>query len=168
MSAATPHSTKPVALAGRGLRIGVVAARFNADVVDRLVEGARRGLKASGVRDGDVTWVRVPGAVEIPLAAERLLERGADAVVALGCVIRGDTTHYDYVCRMVADGVMRVMLDRSRPVAFGVLTCENEAQASARAGGGRDNKGYEAALTAVETAVPRARRSRPRAKGRSR
>jgi 6,7-dimethyl-8-ribityllumazine synthase len=170
MSAASPHPSS-AAPSGRGLRVGVVAARFNAGVVDRLLAGARRGLRATGVADSDVTTVRVPGAVEIPLAAQRLLANGADAVLALGCVVRGETTHYDFVCRMVADGVLRVMLDAGRPVAFGVLTCDTEAQAMARAGDGPDNKGYEAALVAVETAASRPTRrprGRPSSKRRSR
>ena len=161
MSIATPFGPTAPRLDGRSLRVGVVAARFNAAIVDRLIEGARRGLKSVGVPDDAVVLVRVPGAVELPFAAQALLKGSdrlgpaVDAVVALGCVLRGETTHYDYVCRMAADGLMRVMLDFGKPVVFGVLTCDHEAQALARAGSGEDNKGFEAALTAVESATLR-------------
>ncbi|HYC76324.1 MAG TPA: 6,7-dimethyl-8-ribityllumazine synthase [Planctomycetota bacterium] len=153
MSAASPHRSDAATPDGRGRRIGVVAARFNAGVCDRLLAGARRALRAAGTADADVVEVRVPGAVELPLAAQRLLDASGgrcDAVVALGCVIRGETSHYDVVCRMAADGLMRASLDARRPVAFGVLTCDHESQAWARAGDGPDNKGYEAALVALE------------------
>jgi 6,7-dimethyl-8-ribityllumazine synthase len=95
----------------------------------------------------------VPGAVEIPLAAGAFLESGRfDAAVALGAVIRGETDHYDHVCRMAGEGVMRVMMETGRPVAFGVLTCDTDDQALARCGEGEDNKGFEAALVALEMA----------------
>jgi 6,7-dimethyl-8-ribityllumazine synthase len=152
MSTATPHAQGSPRPHGRGLKFGIVVARFNAHVTDRLLAGALRGLAACGVAKKDVTVVRVPGAVELPLAAARLLRGPRHGVLALGCVIRGETTHYDYVCGMAADGLLRVMLDARKPVAFGVLTCDTEAQAMARAGDGDDNKGFEAALVAVETA----------------
>ncbi len=139
---------------GTGLRVGLVAARFNDLIVDRLLDGAVAALRSHGVRDDDVIAVRVPGAVELPLLAQALADRDdIDAVVVLGCVIRGSTGHYDYVCSMVASGVTRVTLDASKPVIFGVLTTENLEQAFDRAGGKLGNKGAEAAVAAIETAT---------------
>jgi 6,7-dimethyl-8-ribityllumazine synthase len=139
---------------GAGLRIGLVAARFNDLIVDRLLEGALMALRSHGVADDDVVVVRVPGSVEVPLLAQALADRDdVDAVVALGCVIRGSTSHYDYVCQMVASGVNRVMLDTSKPVIFGVLTTETLEQAFDRAGGKLGNKGAEAAVAAIQTAT---------------
>jgi 6,7-dimethyl-8-ribityllumazine synthase len=139
---------------GAGLRIGLVAARFNDLIVDRLLEGARMALLSHGVADDDIVVVRVPGAVEVPLLAQALADRDdVDAVVALGCVIRGSTSHYDYVCQMVASGVNRVMLDTSKPVIFGVLTTETLEQAFDRAGGKLGNKGAEAAVAAIQSAT---------------
>ncbi|MFO8151360.1 MAG: 6,7-dimethyl-8-ribityllumazine synthase, partial [Trueperaceae bacterium] len=107
---------------GAGLRVGLVAARFNDLIVDRLLEGALGALRQHAVDDDDIVVVRVPGAVEVPLLAQVLADRDdIDAVVALGCVIRGSTSHYDYVCSMVASGITRVTLDASKPVIFGVL-----------------------------------------------
>jgi 6,7-dimethyl-8-ribityllumazine synthase len=140
-------------LDGAGLRIGVVAARFNDLIVDRLLEGALTALRAHGVRDDDVGVARVPGAVELPLAAQAFADReDVDAVIALGCVIRGATSHYDHVCSMAASGLAKVALDASKPVVFGVLTTENLEQAFDRAGGKLGNKGAEAAAVAIETA----------------
>jgi 6,7-dimethyl-8-ribityllumazine synthase len=139
---------------GAGLRIGLVAARFNDLIVDRLLEGALMALRSHGVADDDLVVVRVPGAVEVPLLAQALADRDdVDAVVALGCVIRGSTSHYDYVCQMVASGVNRVMLDTSKPVIFGVLTTETLEQAFDRAGGKLGNKGAEAAVAAIQSAT---------------
>jgi len=139
---------------GTGLRVGLVAARFNDLIVDRLLDGAVAALRSHGVRDDDVVAVRVPGAVELPLLAQALADRDdIDAVVVLGCVIRGSTGHYDHVCSMVASGVTRVTLDASKPVIFGVLTTENLEQAFDRAGGKLGNKGAEAAVAAIETAT---------------
>jgi 6,7-dimethyl-8-ribityllumazine synthase len=139
---------------GAGLRVGLVAARFNDLIVDRLLDGALMALRSHGVRDEDLVAVRVPGAVEVPLLAQALADRDdIDAVVALGCVIRGSTSHYDYVCQMVASGVARITLDASKPVIFGVLTTETLEQAFDRAGGKLGNKGAEAAVAAIETAT---------------
>ena len=141
-------------LDGAGLRMGVVAARFNDLIVDRLLEGALASLTAHGVASDDVVVVRTPGAVEIPLLAQALADRDdIDAVIALGCVIRGATGHYEYVCSMVASGVARVALDASKPVIFGVLTTENLEQAFDRAGGKLGNKGGEAAASAIAAAT---------------
>jgi len=139
---------------GAGLRVGLVAARFNDLIVDRLLEGALGALRQHGVDDDDIVVVRVPGAVEVPLLAQALADRDdIDAVVALGCVIRGSTSHYDYVCSMVASGIARVTLDAAKPVIFGVLTTENLEQAFDRAGGKLGNKGAEAAAAAILTAT---------------
>lgn len=137
-----------------GLRFGVVVSRFNELVTRRLLEGALDALERHGAGDGavDVAWV--PGAVEIPLAARRMAESGRyQAVVALGAVIRGETSHYDAVCSMVSSGVTRAALDSGVPVAFGVLTTDTTDQALARAGGKAGNKGFEAAMGAIEMAT---------------
>lgn len=139
-------------LDGRGRRIGIVVSRFNAAITESLLAAARRTLSDAGVGSGDVTVVTVPGAFEIPIAAERLLRKaGVDGVLALGAVIRGDTPHFDYVCRAVTDGCLRVALDARKPVCFGVLTCDTLAQAQARSGAGDDNKGAECARALLET-----------------
>ena len=132
-----------------GAGIGIVAARFNARFTDRLLEGALRVLARHGV--ADPTVVRVPGAFELPLAARHLAQAGGiEAVIALGAVVRGETSHFDYVCDACAHGVMRAALDERVPVIFGVLTTDDDEQAAARAGGAHGNKGEEAALAALE------------------
>ncbi|GIX22511.1 MAG: 6,7-dimethyl-8-ribityllumazine synthase [Gammaproteobacteria bacterium] len=132
-------------------RYGLVAARFNAAVVDRLLEGALDALRRHGAADRQLTVLRVPGAFELPLASLRLAESGAvDAVIALGCVIRGDTPHFDYVCAESARGLMEAGLRSGVPVIFGVLTTDTLEQAEARAGGACGNKGADAACAAME------------------
>ena len=139
--------------AASGARIAIVAARFNALVVDKLVSGALETLHAQGVRDENLTLVRVPGAFEIPLAAKNLAASGRqDAIIALGAVIRGETPHFDFVAGECARGISQVALDSGIPVALGVLTCDNLEQALARAGGGAGNKGADAALVALQMA----------------
>jgi 6,7-dimethyl-8-ribityllumazine synthase len=129
----------------------IVAAKFNAFVVDALVSGSLEGLKACGVAGDRVDVVRVPGAFEIPLVAKTLAAGGKyAAVICLGAVIRGDTDHYDYVASAATDGVLRAGLDTGVPVIFGVLTCDDEAQALDRAGGPAGNKGFDCAQAAVE------------------
>lgn len=143
---------------GSGLSVGVVASQWHTVVMDGLLEGARRALTAAGV--SVVEELRVPGAFELPLGAAALAEQH-DAVVALGVVVRGGTPHFEYVCRAATDGLVRVMLDSGRPVGFGVLTCDDEEQALARAGlpGSTEDKGAEAAAAAVAMATGlRARR----------
>jgi 6,7-dimethyl-8-ribityllumazine synthase len=143
---------------GSGLSVGVVASQWHTVVMDGLLEGARRALAAAGV--SVVEELRVPGAFELPLGAAALAEQH-DAVVALGVVVRGGTPHFEYVCRAATDGLLRVMLDSGRPVGFGVLTCDDEQQALARAGlpGSTEDKGAEAAAAAVAMATGlRARR----------
>jgi 6,7-dimethyl-8-ribityllumazine synthase len=137
--------------AGRGLRVAIVAARFNGSVVDRLVEGARACLTAHGVEDRDVLLVWVPGAFELPLAAQRAARSGrVDAIVCLGAVIRGETSHFEFVAGEAARGIQEVALRTGVPVTFGVLTTESVEQAMDRAGEAGGNKGYESALAALE------------------
>ncbi len=136
-----------------GVRVGLVAARFNGSIVERLLEGARRFLVEHGVREGDLLVVRVPGAWEIPAALDALAATGrVDALIALGVVIRGETPHFDYICNECAAGCARVTAQTAIPVGFGVLTCNDAEQAAARAGGKAGNKGEEAAEAALEMA----------------
>ncbi len=131
----------------------MVTSRFNSEITEKLEEGALdflETLQTQGAYQLDVLAVRVPGAVEIPLAAQALLDLGCDGVVTLGCVIRGETSHYDYVCNSVERGVSELMLKYKKPIGFGVLTTENDEQAEARAGGKHGNKGAEAAEVVVE------------------
>ena len=138
----------------RGLRFGIVASRFNDFIVDRLVDAAVAALLKHGADAGDVHGVRVPGACETPLALARMAaSRRYDALVALGCVIRGETAHFDYVAGEVSRGVSQVSLAHDMPVGFGVLTVDTLEQAIDRAGGKAGNKGAEAALAAVEMAT---------------
>ncbi len=142
----TGKSGKPIKL-----RIGIVTARFNSEITDKLEAGAMQFLETLEGYELKVFNLKVPGAVEIPLACQLLLEnQKCDGVVALGAVIRGDTSHYDYVCQSVTDGVTRLMLDYQKPIGFGVLTTENDEQALDRAGGKHGNKGYEAAEVVCE------------------
>lgn len=139
---------------GSGLRIGIVVSRFNDFITKRLLDGAFDALRRHGVSGEavDVAWV--PGAVEIPLAAQTMGRSGRyDALLALGAVIRGATSHYDYVCGMVSSGVERVSLESGVPVIFGVLTVDTIEQAIERAGSKAGNKGAEAATAAVEMAT---------------
>jgi 6,7-dimethyl-8-ribityllumazine synthase len=140
-------------LDGAGLRFALVCSRFNGFVTEMLLAGACDGLRRYGAADGDVTVLWVPGAFEIPFAAQRLAASGAyHAIVALGAVIRGETGHYDLVAGQCAAGVQRVQLDTGVPVVFGVLTTETVDQAVVRADPEAGNKGGEAAATAVEMA----------------
>jgi 6,7-dimethyl-8-ribityllumazine synthase len=136
---------------GAGRRFAVVASRFNSHVVERLVDGALDALVRHGVSADDVDVVWVPGAWELPLAARRLLvtER-YDALVAVGAVIRGDTPHFDFVAGEASRGLSTAGTDFDTPIGFGLLTCDNDAQAEARAGGAHGNKGWDAALAALE------------------
>ena len=141
------------ALDARGMRVAVVAGRFNRDVTEPLLGGALEALAEHGLDLADVPVAWVPGAFEIPLAAQRFAAAGEfDAVVCVGAVIRGDTPHFDYVAGECAGGVQRVALDTGVPVAFGVVTTDDRDQAMARAGGAEGNKGHEAAITAIEMA----------------
>jgi len=140
-------------LTGAGRRFAVVAARFNGAIVERLIAGAVDALRRHGVAAEDVLVVRVPGALEIPLALDELARAGGiDGLIALGAVIRGETSHYDHVCTQASSGITRVGAEHRLPIGFGLLTCETTAQAAERAGGKAGNKGWEAALAALEMA----------------
>lgn len=136
-----------------GLKFAVVCARFNSFITDRLLAGALDALKRSGAADENVEVVKVPGAWELPLAAKTMAGRKKhDAIVALGAVIRGDTPHFDHVAGQASSGLAAVQLETGIPVAFGVLTTHTMEQAIDRAGGKSGNKGYDAAMTAIEMA----------------
>lgn len=138
---------------GAGLRIGIVAARFNELVTDRLLKGALKALAEAQVRDEDVEIVRVPGAFEVPFAADLLAGRGRfDAIVCLGAIVRGETQHHEFIAHAVFAALQHVQLTRHIPLAVGILTTENLEQALARSGDDPGNKGYEAARVAVECA----------------
>lgn len=138
-------------VAPEGMRVGIVASRFNEIIVNKLLGGAVDGLVRHGVEAENITAAWVPGAFEIPLTAARMAKSGKyDAVICVGAVIRGDTTHYDYVCNEVSKGVAQVGLSTGIPILFGILTTENIEQAIARAGSKAGNKGYDCALSAIE------------------
>ena len=137
---------------GKGHRFAIVVSRFNNQITDRLLAGAQDCLLQHGVSPDAVDVVSVPGAWELPIAAQAAAKRGYAAIIALGCVIRGDTPHFDYVAGAAAQGLERVSLEASVPIAFGVLTTNDAQQALARAGGRAGNKGWDAALTALEMA----------------
>jgi 6,7-dimethyl-8-ribityllumazine synthase len=133
------------------IKIGIVASRFNEFITSKLISGAEDGLKRHNVRDEDIELAWVPGAFEIPLIAKKMAESGKyDAIICLGAVIRGSTTHYDYVCSEVSKGIAQVSLSLKIPVMFGVITTENIEQAIERAGTKAGNKGYDCALSAIE------------------
>ena len=135
----------------REIKVGIVAARFNEFIVSKLVAGARDGLLRHDVKDEDIDLAWVPGAFEIPLIASKMSKSGKyDAVICLGAVIRGATSHYDYVCSEVSKGIASVSLTSDIPVMFGVLTTDNIEQAIERAGTKAGNKGYDCALGAIE------------------
>ena len=135
----------------KGIKVGIVAARFNEFIVSKLIGGAVDGLKRHDVNDEDIDLAWVPGAFEIPLVASKMALSGKyDAVIALGAVIRGSTSHYDYVCAEVSKGVAQAGLNSGVPVMFGVLTTDNIEQAIERAGTKAGNKGYDVACSAIE------------------
>jgi 6,7-dimethyl-8-ribityllumazine synthase len=150
---ASPLDAGPLRLPDGRARVAIVAARFNAHIVDRLVDGARAELARHGLAERDVQVLRVAGAWELPLAAQAEARRGAAAVIALGCVVRGETGHYEVIVNESARGLMDVMLATGVPVANGVLAVESEEQALARAGGAHGNKGQEAAEAALDLAL---------------
>ncbi len=136
-----------------GMKVGIVCSRFNEFIVSKLLGGAMDGLIRHGVKDDDVEVAWVPGAFEIPVVAKKMAESGKyDAVLCLGAVIKGSTSHYDYVCAEVSKGVATVSLNTGLPVMFGVLTTDNIEQAIERAGTKAGNKGYDVALSAIEMA----------------
>ena len=138
-------------LVAREVKVGIVAARFNEFITSKLLDGALDGLKRHDVREEDIHVAWVPGAFEIPLIASKMVKSGKyDAVICLGAVIRGSTSHYDYVCNEVSKGIASVSLESGVPVMFGVLTTENIEQAIERAGTKSGNKGYDCAVSAIE------------------
>ncbi len=138
-------------VAPEGMKVGIVAARFNEIIVNKLLGGAVDGLVRHGVEEENITAAWVPGAFELPLAASRMAQSGKyDAVICVGAVIRGDTSHYDLVCNEAAKGIAQTSLATGVPVLFGVITTENIEQAIARAGSKAGNKGYDCALSAIE------------------
>ena len=140
-------------LRGEGRSFAIVVSRFNDFITSKLLDGALDCLTRHGVKDEDLSLVRVPGAFEIPLAAQRLAQSGKyDGVICLGAVIRGATTHYDYVCNEVSKGIAKVSLDTNIPVGFGIVTTENIEQAVERAGTKSGNKGYDTAMSVLEMA----------------
>jgi len=136
---------------GSDIKVGIVASRFNEFIVSKLVGGAQDGLVRHGVSDENITLAWVPGAFEIPIIADKMAKSGKyDAIVCVGAVIKGSTTHYDYVCAEVSKGIASVSLNTGVPVMFGVITTENIEQAIERAGTKAGNKGYDAACAAIE------------------
>lgn len=150
MASGDQRATTPEEVDGAGLRVAIVRARWNDGIVERLAQGVHRGLADLGVTE--ISEVAVPGCFEIPLAAKAVAESGRiDAVVCIGAVIRGETTHYELVSEGAAEGILRAQLDTGVPIAFGLVTVENDDQALARSEGpGGHNVGEEAALVAVE------------------
>ncbi len=147
------HRTIEGGRSAKGMRIAIVAARFNHFVVDKLVAGALETLTQAGISGQDLDIVRVPGAFELPLAARKLaLSHNYDAIITLGAVIRGGTPHFDYVAGECARGVSEAARDSGVPVVFGVLTCDDMEQATERSGGKHGNKGADSALAAIEMA----------------
>ncbi|HLW43508.1 MAG TPA: 6,7-dimethyl-8-ribityllumazine synthase [Candidatus Acidoferrales bacterium] len=140
-------------LKASGLRFGIVVSRFNSFITERLLTAAMDALERAGAASNDVSVVRVPGAFELPLAAKKLAATGRyDALIAIGCVLRGETTHYDYVCSETARGLQLAQMDSGLPIIFCVLTCDTLEQAIDRAGLKGGNKGFEAGLAAIEMA----------------
>jgi len=140
-------------LTAQGLRFAIVVSRFNSLVTQRLLDGALDALRRHGADENAITVVYVPGSFEIPLAAKRLAQSGAfDAVICLGCIIRGDTPHFEYVASEAAKGIAQVALETGVPTIFGVVTADTLEQALERAGAKAGNRGFEAAMTAMEMA----------------
>lgn len=136
-----------------GLRIAIVASRFNDEIVSGLLDGALDCLRRHGANEDDIALFRVPGAFEIPTLVRKLISRGGiDAVIALGCLLRGDTPHFDFISAQTTNELSRVSIETQFPVAFGVITCNTLEQAIARSSNGTGNKGWEAALAAIEMA----------------
>ncbi|HKW88996.1 MAG TPA: 6,7-dimethyl-8-ribityllumazine synthase [Candidatus Acidoferrales bacterium] len=155
-------------LSASGFHFGIVVSRFNQFITDRLLAAAVDALDRAGAKEKQIEVVRVPGSLEIPIAAKKLAATGrCDSIICVGCVLRGETSHYDHVCREVARGVQLAQLDSGVPMIFCVLTCDTLEQAIDRAGLKGGNKGFEAGLAAIEMA-DLARKLRPGAKSASR
>jgi len=154
---ATAEKLRPAKIAGglsaAGLRFGIVVSRFNSFITERLLQAALDALQRAGARDQDVVVVHVPGSFELPLAAKQLAAAGRhNALIAIGCILRGETAHYDYVCAETSRGLQLAQMDTGVPIMFCVLTCDTLEQAIDRAGLKGGNKGFEAGLGAVEMA----------------
>jgi len=150
-----PDKPKPKSIAGNltatGLRIGIVISRFNSFITERLLEGALDALQRTGAKENQIEIIRVPGAFELPVAAKKLAQsHKPDAIICIGCVIRGETSHYEHVTTEVARGIQLAQIDTGVPIAFCVLTCDTLEQAIDRAGLKSGNKGFDAGLAAVE------------------
>ena len=139
-------------LSAAGLHIGVIASRFNDEIVSGLLDGALTCLTRHGANDDDISLFRVPGAFEIPTLAAKLIGGRFDALVTLGCLIKGDTPHFEFISAQVTNDLSRIAVDAAFPVAFGVITCNTYEQAVERSKPGTSNKGWEAALAAIEMA----------------
>ena len=140
-------------LSAADLRVAVIASRFNDEIVSGLIDGALSCLTRHGIADGDISMFRVPGAFEIPALAAKLADPGrCDAIVTLGCLLRGDTPHFDFISAQVTNDLSRVASEAKFPIAFGVITCNTYEQAVERSSEGTGNKGWEAALAAIEMA----------------
>ena len=133
-----------------GKRIGIVVAEWNTEITAALRDGCLQTLQDYGVKPKRIHQVSVPGSFELPFAAQQLIQQGMDAVICLGCIIQGETRHFDFIAQSCAQGIMKVGLDNNTPVIFGVLTTQNMQQALDRAGGAHGNKGVEAALTCIK------------------
>jgi 6,7-dimethyl-8-ribityllumazine synthase len=149
------HDLSAIAYAGTGnhtqTRVAIVVSKWNTEITEALCKGAFSVLEAAGVKPANIFRTDVPGSFELPMGARHSIAKNrADAVICLGCVIQGETRHFDFICQAVADGVMRLNLDTGKPVIFGVLTPNNQQQALDRAGGRLGNKGCEAAVAALE------------------
>ena len=135
----------------KGKKIAIVQARFNEKITCGLKAGAVKALKEAGVKEADIGFFSVPGSVEIPLVCQKVARtKKFDGIVALGAVVKGETAHFDYVAKMAADGIMKVMIEESFPIAFGVITVYDLKQAQKRSSDDKNNKGYEAALALAE------------------
>lgn len=132
------------------MRIGIVVSEWNSEITEALFEGAKKTLIENGVKEKNIFRKNVPGSFELPLAAQFFCQKNYDAVICLGCVIEGETRHFEFICQAVAQGITDVSLSYNKPVIFGVLTTDNLSQAKARAGGKHGNKGEEAAVTAMK------------------
>lgn len=138
-------------LSGKQKKIAIVQSRFNDKITNSLTEGAMDAFKETGVLLKNIDIILVPGAFEIPLACKKLSEKKRyDGIIAIGAVIKGETAHFEYICKAATDGIMRVSLDSGLPISFAVITTYNEKQALARAGKNKKNKGYEAAMALIE------------------
>jgi 6,7-dimethyl-8-ribityllumazine synthase len=147
-----PHRTLEGNLDAKGLRFAIVVSRFNSVITERLLAGALDALKRTGCNDEDITVVRVPGSWELPLAVREIALRKPNAIICLSCLIRGETPHFDYIASEATKGVGLISIDAGIPVAFGILTTNTLEQALDRAGAKSGNKGFDAAMTAIEMA----------------